>query len=182
MTLRPASTAGHDAVADDGRAVEIKATYGTGGVGCVPALRSSRSSRRHSLGSASRRRARGRVQRIAFTGRARCWRSSSPSGTESTASARYHCARQRAGSAATRPSPEGAAHVATDAPHRLAPDADNARPTGGGNECRDAFWGHDRAPRFRVRADVLASSGVLLREPPADMRIGLSTAIRELLR
>jgi len=37
LTLRPASTAGYDAVADDGRAVEIKATYGTGGVG----LRSS---------------------------------------------------------------------------------------------------------------------------------------------
>ena len=33
LTLRPASTAGHDAVTDNGRAVEIKATYGTGGVG-----------------------------------------------------------------------------------------------------------------------------------------------------
>ena len=33
LTLCPASTAGHDAIAEDGRAVEIKATYGTGGVG-----------------------------------------------------------------------------------------------------------------------------------------------------
>lgn len=33
IRLQPASTAGHDAIADDGRAVEIKATYGTAGVG-----------------------------------------------------------------------------------------------------------------------------------------------------
>ena len=34
LTLQPASTAGHDAIADDdGRAVEIKATYGDSGVG-----------------------------------------------------------------------------------------------------------------------------------------------------
>lgn len=33
IRLRPASTAGHDALADDGRAVEIKATYGTSAVG-----------------------------------------------------------------------------------------------------------------------------------------------------
>jgi hypothetical protein len=37
IRLLPASTAGHDAIANDGRAVEIKATYGTSGVG----LRSS---------------------------------------------------------------------------------------------------------------------------------------------
>ena len=33
IRLLTASTAGHDAVADDGRTVEIKATYGTSGVG-----------------------------------------------------------------------------------------------------------------------------------------------------
>ena len=33
IRLQPASTAGHDAVANDGRAVEIKATYGSSGVG-----------------------------------------------------------------------------------------------------------------------------------------------------
>jgi hypothetical protein len=33
LRLVTASTAGHDALADDGRAVEIKATYGTSGVG-----------------------------------------------------------------------------------------------------------------------------------------------------
>lgn len=33
LRLLPASTAGHDAIADDGRAVEIKATYGNVAVG-----------------------------------------------------------------------------------------------------------------------------------------------------
>lgn len=33
LRLLTASTAGHDAIADDGRAIEIKATYGTGSVG-----------------------------------------------------------------------------------------------------------------------------------------------------
>lgn len=33
LRLVTASTEGHDAIADDGRAVEIKATYGTSGVG-----------------------------------------------------------------------------------------------------------------------------------------------------
>jgi len=33
LTLRPASTSGHDAVCGDGRNVEIKATYGSAGVG-----------------------------------------------------------------------------------------------------------------------------------------------------
>jgi hypothetical protein len=33
IRLLPASTAGHDAIADDGRAVEINATYGGSGVG-----------------------------------------------------------------------------------------------------------------------------------------------------
>ena len=33
LRLQPASTAGHDAVADDGRAVEIKSTYGNRSVG-----------------------------------------------------------------------------------------------------------------------------------------------------
>lgn len=33
LRLLPASTAGHDAIADDGRAVEIKATYGNSAVG-----------------------------------------------------------------------------------------------------------------------------------------------------
>lgn len=33
IQLQPASTTGHDAIAVDGRAVEIKATYGTKGVG-----------------------------------------------------------------------------------------------------------------------------------------------------
>ena len=33
LELQPASTAGHDAIACDGRAVEIKATYGTRSVG-----------------------------------------------------------------------------------------------------------------------------------------------------
>lgn len=33
LRLLPASTAGHDALADDGRAVEIKATYGNARVG-----------------------------------------------------------------------------------------------------------------------------------------------------
>ena len=32
ITLRPGSTAGHDAIAADGRTVEIKGTYGTSGV------------------------------------------------------------------------------------------------------------------------------------------------------
>lgn len=33
ITLLPASTTGHDAVTSDGRRVEIKATYGNGGIG-----------------------------------------------------------------------------------------------------------------------------------------------------
>lgn len=33
ITLRPASTTGHDAVTSDGRRVEIKATYGNSGIG-----------------------------------------------------------------------------------------------------------------------------------------------------
>lgn len=33
IALRPSSTAGHDAIADDGRLVEIKATYGKSTVG-----------------------------------------------------------------------------------------------------------------------------------------------------
>ena len=33
IRLQPPSTAGHDAIANDGRAVEIKATYGNKGVG-----------------------------------------------------------------------------------------------------------------------------------------------------
>jgi hypothetical protein len=33
ITLRPGSSAGHDAIADDGRQIEIKATYGNTGVG-----------------------------------------------------------------------------------------------------------------------------------------------------
>ena len=36
IQLQPPSTAGHDAVADDGRAVEIKATYGNRGVSMRP--------------------------------------------------------------------------------------------------------------------------------------------------
>lgn len=34
--LRPGSSPGHDPVADDGRSVEIKASYGTTGVGIRP--------------------------------------------------------------------------------------------------------------------------------------------------